>query len=55
MATINGTSGNDSYDHYGSDALIAFGSIAILNELQTRYILMQLRKIKSLVMGEELK
>ena len=26
MATINGTSGNDSYDHYGSDALIAFGS-----------------------------
>lgn len=26
MTTINGTSGNDSYDHYGSDALIAFGS-----------------------------
>lgn len=30
-------------------------NIAILNELQTRYVLMQLRKIKFLVMGEELK
>ncbi|HCF28525.1 MAG TPA: calcium-binding protein [Cyanobacteria bacterium UBA11049] len=25
MTFINGTSGNDSYDHYGSDALIAYG------------------------------